>query len=392
MNTVRVLPLDPLPTGRVLVVSDVHGHLSHLRAVLEEAKFEGDDLLIVVGDLLEKGPDSLGTLRYVMELVEAGRAVSAWGNVDYLRVQALDGLGTDPSTAEHFLAYLNFMRREYGNSLFDEMCRELNTLPQTEEEILAVLPAVTSRFQRELSFLRSQPTIIETPNYRFVHGGLKSADLQGNLTCPPWELLKRDDFLATARRTGMVMEKPTVVGHWPVSCNHTDRADFNPIVDQKQGIIAIDGGCGVKSIGQLNLLILPTVDCPMEAILHKAYDGFPTKKVLRDQPASKDAFYIRWGDAKVRLLRKDPPQGTAAMAEVEHIRTGHRMWVPADWLYDCPPVDQMKIGDVAFCDDCTDYRLPLRAGDEIAVICETPRGTLGKKNGLVGWVDPPQEK
>ena len=58
--------LLPSEDGRVLAVSDVHGNLPFLKGLLAKASFSSEDTLILVGDLLEKGPESLNTLRYVM--------------------------------------------------------------------------------------------------------------------------------------------------------------------------------------------------------------------------------------------------------------------------------------------------------------------------------------
>lgn len=46
-----------LPAGRRLIaVSDIHGHLTLLRALLEKVHYiPGGDLLFLVGDLVEKG-------------------------------------------------------------------------------------------------------------------------------------------------------------------------------------------------------------------------------------------------------------------------------------------------------------------------------------------------
>ena len=49
---------------RTLVVGDVHGCLDELDALLEEAKFlPGRDELWMVGDLVDRGPDSVGVVR-----------------------------------------------------------------------------------------------------------------------------------------------------------------------------------------------------------------------------------------------------------------------------------------------------------------------------------------
>ena len=380
-STVQILRPDLRDAGRILVTSDIHGHADHLKEVLKKADFGGNDRLIVVGDLLEKGPDSLGTLRFVMDLCAQGRALTLWGNVDYLRVYMMEKIKKDPAAAEDFMEYLREMRAWKGTSFFDELCRELGRLPQSPEDILHILPAIGAHFAPELDFLCAQPTIIETPNYRFVHGGLRHTELQANLTLHPHDLMKYDNFLAKARREGVRQEKYTVVGHWPVALNREDYPNFNPIIDTETRIIAIDGGCGLKAEGQLNLLILPSADCPAEAITHVYYDGFPTMTAPCDQAPSEDPFYIHWGDADVRFLQRE-----GNMAEVEHVRTGRRMWVSADCLYKCADVADLQTGDTAVCDDSTDYRLPIHRGDTLSVIQKTTRGILVKKDGIVGWL------
>lgn len=53
-----------LPAGRrILVVSDIHGNVPYLEGVLRRAGFSERDELIIDGDFLEKGDESLRTLR-----------------------------------------------------------------------------------------------------------------------------------------------------------------------------------------------------------------------------------------------------------------------------------------------------------------------------------------
>ena len=63
---------------RTLIVGDVHGCREELEDLLEESGWEDGDQLVLVGDLVAKGPDSLGVIRLVREL--EGRAVR--GNHD----------------------------------------------------------------------------------------------------------------------------------------------------------------------------------------------------------------------------------------------------------------------------------------------------------------------
>ena len=51
-------PEDMLP-GRVIVIGDVHGCLDELEALLRKVDYvEGNDTLILAGDLVDKGPYS----------------------------------------------------------------------------------------------------------------------------------------------------------------------------------------------------------------------------------------------------------------------------------------------------------------------------------------------
>lgn len=55
--------------GRTIFIGDVHGMLDELQALIAKLKVStGEDRLVFVGDLVDKGPDSLGVLRYVREL------------------------------------------------------------------------------------------------------------------------------------------------------------------------------------------------------------------------------------------------------------------------------------------------------------------------------------
>ncbi|MGB8329350.1 MAG: metallophosphoesterase [Polyangiales bacterium] len=53
---------------RTLIVGDVHGCREELEDLLEESGWEAGDQLVFVGDLVAKGPDSLGVVRLVREL------------------------------------------------------------------------------------------------------------------------------------------------------------------------------------------------------------------------------------------------------------------------------------------------------------------------------------
>lgn len=165
---------------RTLVTCDIHGHTGLFKKLLADAGFSDSDLLIIIGDIVEKGPDSLGTLRYVMELTKRGNTIPLMGNVDAWRVQLIDGLCE--STAGQFLVYLKQIRSWTG-CIWDEMTDELG-LPraETESDLLNARYEVIAHFKPELDFLSSLPTALETENFVFVHGGLRDTDIKANET------------------------------------------------------------------------------------------------------------------------------------------------------------------------------------------------------------------
>jgi hypothetical protein len=54
--------------ARTVIVGDVHGCRAELSRLLDRARFGGEDRLVLVGDLVARGPDSRGVLDLVAEI------------------------------------------------------------------------------------------------------------------------------------------------------------------------------------------------------------------------------------------------------------------------------------------------------------------------------------
>lgn len=67
--SLEVRRFDKNETGRDLIVGDVHGHFTKLRAALENVGFspESGDRLFSVGDLVDRGPESIAALDWLAE-------------------------------------------------------------------------------------------------------------------------------------------------------------------------------------------------------------------------------------------------------------------------------------------------------------------------------------
>lgn len=345
-----------LPEGRrILVISDIHGNLPYLRGLLAQTGFSGQDQLILDGDMLEKGAQSLDTLRFIMELCKGGNVHPVCGNCDDWHI-----IFSSDRMDEHLLKYINWRR---SGLLFD-MCLSLGVEPAELESFAAVKPRLREAFPEIWDFLAALPHAIETERFIFAHAAVDpSKPLDAHSAA---ELVRCDRFMDLGRR----FDKWVVVGHCPVMLYGTDKVCANPVIDRDSRIISIDGGCVLKDDGQLNALIIPHRSS--EDFSFEAYDPFPVRRVLSDQAEGRRSYYIRWGDSRVRVLRRGEE-----FSLCRHERTGYEMEILTEYLFTGE--------DVTECNDCTDYVLPLKRGDAVRVVEECSRGYFVKHQGFSGW-------
>ena len=362
--TARIERMEIGRGRRILVTSDIHGYLPYLKGVLEKASFGDGDILFIVGDMIEKGPENLATLRYVMKLCEQGNVVPLIGNVDAYRLKLICGLSE--SNAADLCDYILSLRKWVGTSFYEELAAECGYKINTPEDVLAAKADIIEHFDREFKFLSGLPTVVETENYVFVHGGLLEKEVSDNEGKGIFELTKYDGFM---EKTPHVFDKYVVVGHWPVPLYSRSLQKLNPIINREKRIISLDGGCGVKNECQLNLLVIPDIDCDESEITYMSYDALPSVKALDSQSASDDPIHISWINREIRVIDKGEE-----FSHIEHRESGRRLCVPNSYLRNDTE-----------CSDYTDYILPVKAGDELSLIKRTSKGCIAKKDGVVGW-------
>lgn len=352
----KVKKLDTA-SRRIIVVSDIHGNLPYLRALLKKVEFSQNDELIVDGDFLEKGKYSLETLRFLMRLSERGNVHAVCGNCDSWS-DAVDG-----EIKYWTMHIVDYMLSKQGGLIWD-MLREQGITVTKDTDFIPLIPMLREKYKPEFDFIRRLPHIIETGHCIFVHGGVRpDVPMEKQMG---GECMKFDNF----RSYGYKFDKWVVVGHWPVVLYNEDFVCANPIIDREHRVISIDGGCVLKDDGQLNALIIPFDGS--EDFSFAAYDPFPVKTVKTPQKRSEHSYYIRWGDNEVQVLRRG-----AEFSLCRHVRTGYEMEILTKYLY----------SDEEFCkcNDSTDLELGLKPGDRVSVVEETSRGYLVKHNGTSGW-------
>ncbi|MCO7175792.1 metallophosphoesterase [Sporolactobacillus kofuensis] len=348
-------------TGRVLVISDIHGDLQLFQALLKKVHYTLDDTLIINGDLCEKGANSLGVIRYAKKLMDENNHVYLTeGNCDRLIHHVFDH---DPDVfghlAQHPHSIMNEWLQENGKTIADfDSVQQLSTF-------------YTEHCGSELDWLFSLPTALDSDRYLFIHAGLDD----------------REDWQETSHRSAVSLphfytgthqaEKVVIVGHWPVvNYRANTLSSHNPIIDLTKRIISIDGGNQVRFDGQLNALIIERR--PQGDQISSTYvDHFQRVETIRHSYTAPDGFVgtLNYPNYKVRLLEKGK-----YFSLCENIALGLKQWLKNEYL------TQKEDGSYV-AGDLSASGLSVSAQDQVAIIDNKCAGyTLIKKNGAVGWV------
>lgn len=354
---VKIVRIEP--KGRLIAVSDIHGRADLFEALVRRLDLRGEDRLVIAGDLIERGGESLRAVRLAMQLCRSGRAIALMGNMDAHRVWQMDDDGPD---TEQDLWYNAHVR---GASLFRDMCCEAGLPFATPQQAGTARAKLRGLYARELDFLRTRPTILDTPAWTVVHGGLPRPDFEALAGQEAFACMKFDDF---ANR-GPVCRKNTVVGHFPVGLYRPGALRLDPYWRVDKRVLSIDGGCGLRVEGQLNAVFLQE-DGSWE---YTAEDDLEEVLALEDQPGREARVRFCWPESEAELLEE-----RACSALVRRKATGRVCTAPnAFW--------KRTENGLLGVNDLSDARLAVSAGEKIAVIARTEDGLYAKKNGCSGW-------
>ncbi len=357
--SVTIRHIDLPAHKRVFAVSDVHGNLPFLQGLLNKISFSTDDVLILLGDLIEKGPRNLDTLRFIIQLCKTHTVHVLQGNCDRLMF--------DETFSDQWLFEYRHM---WGrNMLMNELSARLEFPINLPEDISLLREKVKKNYPEEAEFLMGLPTILESDRYIFVHGGIPGEDcMKDPSKLMPWDCMKNDNFVSQGHH---FHNKWCVVGHWPTTLYRKKWPCANPHISSEQQIVSIDGGCVIKRDGQLNALLLPAIPAA-DRFSWTSYDDLPTAVAAEAQAPSENSINIRFGDNQLNVLDRGEE-----FSLCHHVSSGRILPILTRHLW------ETERG--IFCEDSTDYLLPIQPGDVLSIIEKTSRGILAKKNGVTGW-------
>jgi bis(5'-nucleosyl)-tetraphosphatase (symmetrical) len=129
---------------KTFIIGDVHGCIDELQELIQQLDPAADDQLIFIGDLIDRGPDSIGVVRQVFQWFKQMNVKLILGNHE-----------------EKFLRYVQHIKEGSG---IEKQMKRIDEFPQ-------LLDALGDD---ELSFLQKAYHSIHLPAYNslLIHGGI----------------------------------------------------------------------------------------------------------------------------------------------------------------------------------------------------------------------------
>ncbi|MCC6924991.1 metallophosphoesterase family protein [Novosphingobium sp.] len=161
-------PAPAIPAGqRVYAVGDIHGCLGLFEALV--AAIEADDArrgasattLVLLGDLVDRGPDSAGVIRLARQLAARRTVRILLGNHEEMFLDALES----EEVLRHFLRYGG--RETVLSYPVDPATYHRAELDETLALMRAAVPA------EDIAFLRGFEDQVLIGDYLFVHAGIR---------------------------------------------------------------------------------------------------------------------------------------------------------------------------------------------------------------------------
>lgn len=352
-RSVQVKKLSFADSKRIIAISDIHGNDVLLQRLLQKVNYHAtEDTLLLLGDLIEKGPQNRKTLQTIRTLCTQGNAYALMGNCDFVCKNVVHRYNLD------FLKNVLCQRK---HSLLHEMAAEIHQRIDADTDMEQLCDALMAHFSDDLQWVDALPQVIHSDHYIFAHAGIQNEETFG------------DDFREVLTYPYFLQQAPAftryvIVGHMPVSEYCHAVACFHPIIDERKHIVSIDGANMVKKAGQLNALIIEN-----DRFSYVSVDDLPIVHARCDvHPHNREPLFITWRESEVRILQKG-----AYRDECLHLASGRRLWIDHAFLHEQDGHWQA--------DDFTTYQMPLQRGESVSLVTCYDRFALIKKAGILGW-------
>ena len=189
------------PGTRVYAIGDVHGRLDLLTTLVarieehDRGRPAAETTLILVGDLVDRGPDSAGVLRFVRQLRDAGRFRVRVIRGNHEEILMLAAQGSARATralvdigGEATIRSFGVTDEEFASGSYGDLANLLR----------ARIP------EEDMALLDDTEDLIEIGDYAFVHAGIRPGVALTDQNIKDLRWIRRE-FLDSNRRHGKVI-------------------------------------------------------------------------------------------------------------------------------------------------------------------------------------------
>ena len=220
------------------VVSDIHGQFDLFLKGLESVSFKDADHLWVIGDAIDRGPDGIRLLQYIMQHDNMDLII---GNHELMMLNSVDpdgGKEFKGSDADLWIV------RNGGEQTYSRYCE----LPETERREL--LDWLRNRYVIKTLEIGGQSFCLTHSYYKPSCENKRYCELSYNdVWLISWSSIWRSDFLTHAMDIYPKYDYTFITGHVPVQVVRTmqgEKKAMERIESVRHGnLINIDGGCAI---------------------------------------------------------------------------------------------------------------------------------------------------
>ncbi len=212
---------------KILTIGDIHGCINQFKALLDKTGVTKKDKLILLGDYIDRGPDSKGVLDMILELINTGYQVTPLlGNHEKMML--------DAEKSEEAMAI--WIRNGGGETLYSFNCKSILEIPPVY-----------------LNLLKKMPFYHGHEDFLFVHAGFNERSETPFLDKDSLLWIRKEEYTSSHFKN-----KTIVHGHTPSPLTYLKKQ-----LEQKPNVINLDTGCVYKNrygLGNLSALCLNNME------------------------------------------------------------------------------------------------------------------------------------
>ena len=231
----------------IYAISDIHGCYREFCSMIDKMEnlisfANGENKLILLGDYIDRGPESRKVLETIFNLqmkLGAENMIVLRGNHEEWFLDFLDDNGDEWLVEdEHLITSKTFLSTEQL-----DIIKEIATSGNVNEVYLYIKTCIKNNYKELIDWLRKLPYYYETQNQIFVHAGVdeEAGDLWSSVT---------PEYVFTGKFPATIggFYKDVIAGHIPAMMVAGD-LNFKGIYHDGQSHYYIDGA--VENTGNL---------------------------------------------------------------------------------------------------------------------------------------------